>query len=154
MALEWRKICCPVDFSESARAAFVLASDLSCRLGCELALIHVQVLPGLVFPTGEVFVNDAMLARAEVKGLELLGQWRLEAEQMGVTRVTTATAIGTPFMEIVEFARLGGYDLIVMGTHGRTALAKVLLGSVADNVVRRASCPVLTVRATRLKEEG
>ena len=61
-------------------------------------------------------------------------------------RVRTALRLGSPFVEIIRYARDEHADLIVMGTHGRGAIAHMLLGSVAERVVRKAACPVLTVR--------
>ncbi len=67
------------------------------------------------------------------------------ADQMGAPRVATAKSIGEPSVEIVEFAKETGQDLLVIGTHGRTGLRHALVGSIAERVVRRAGCPVLSV---------
>ena len=67
----------------------------------------------------------------------------------GVAEVHSRVGIGSPAHEIVELAELGHFDLIIMGTHGRTGVAHAVLGSVAEKVVRRARCPVLTVRSPR-----
>jgi len=74
-------------------------------------------------------------------------EWRAEAGKLaGASRVTAETAVGEPAAEILEVARGRGADLIVVGTHGRTGLEHALMGSIAERVVRRAHCPVLTVR--------
>ena len=74
-------------------------------------------------------------------------EWRVEAERLvGAGKVTGEKAVGEPAAEILENARAWGSDLIVMGTHGRTGLEHALMGSIAERVVRRAHCPVLTVR--------
>jgi nucleotide-binding universal stress UspA family protein len=76
-----------------------------------------------------------------------LEEWRAEAEKLvGAPRVTAAPAVGEPSAEILEAAREAKSDLIVVGTHGRTGLEHALMGSIAERVVRRAHCPVLTVR--------
>ena len=62
-------------------------------------------------------------------------------------KIVKSTRQGPPFLEIIRYAKENEIDLIVLGTHGRTGLAHVLLGSVAEKVVRKASCPVLTVRS-------
>jgi nucleotide-binding universal stress UspA family protein len=75
-----------------------------------------------------------------------LEEWRGEAVRLAGPGVRTQKAIGEPAAEIVSFARSAGVDLVVVGTHGRTGLEHALMGSVAERVVRRAHCPVLTVR--------
>jgi nucleotide-binding universal stress UspA family protein len=64
---------------------------------------------------------------------------------MGARNVKTAKGVGDPALEVIEFAREGKFDLLVVGTHGRTGLRHAILGSTAERVVRRALCPVLTV---------
>ncbi len=133
-ALDWKKICCPVDFSEPTRAALRVASDLCRRLGSELLLLHVDggaKLAEELPPAGTVEMQLAGL-----KG---------EAEHLGAGRVMLARAPGEPVPAIVEFAKKNGVDLIVMGTHGRVDRELNLTGSVAEAVVRKAECPVLAV---------
>lgn len=125
--MQWKKVCCPVDFSEPSRAALRVAADLCRRLGAELTLLHV-----------------ADTAAAPGSDLELR-EWGGDAERAGIS-LRTAHAIGDPQLAIVDFAREGGFQLIIMGTHGRTGREHALAGSVAESVVRRAACPVLTVR--------
>lgn len=134
--MEWRKICCPVDFSESARAGLRVAADLCGRLGSELVLLHAEA--------GEKVAEE--LARVEPVE-QKLHAWKEEAERLGVQRTTVARAGGTPEVAIVEFASTGNIDLVVMGTHGRVDREHMLTGSVAEGVVRNAPCPVLTVRS-------
>lgn len=133
--IEWRRICCPVDFSEPARAGLAVAADLSRRLGCELVLLRTDA--------GQR-VSDELPA-PELRAATL-GSWRDEAERLGAVRVTLAHAAGPPEVAIVEFAAAQGVDLIVMGTHGRVDRERMLTGSVAETVVRTATCAVLTVR--------
>ena len=71
-----------------------------------------------------------------------------------LNKVTPRVLVGTPFVEIIRYAREQSIDLIVMGTHGHSALAAMLLGTVAEKVVRKAPCPVLTVRDPRHKFEA
>jgi nucleotide-binding universal stress UspA family protein len=79
-----------------------------------------------------------------------LEEWRLEAERLvGAARVTAEKGVGEPAAEIVSFAKDRAVDLLVLGTHGRTGLEHALMGSIAERVVRRARCPVLTVRPSR-----
>jgi universal stress protein A len=131
--LQWRKVFCPIDFSEASRAALRVAVDLARRFGAELTLFHADE------------TSSALQAATSEPGQ--LGEWRREAERLGAARVTTAHAGGEPPTAIVDAARSGGHDLIVMGTHGRTGRSAALIGSVAENVVRRSTVPVLTVHA-------
>jgi nucleotide-binding universal stress UspA family protein len=77
-----------------------------------------------------------------------LGEWRSDAERLaGGPRVGMEKAVGEPAAEILSYAERSGVDLLVLGTHGRTGLEHALMGSVAERVVRKAHCPVLTVRS-------
>jgi nucleotide-binding universal stress UspA family protein len=80
--------------------------------------------------------------------------WKGEAEALGAGTVATAKSVGEPASEIAEVARRGGFDLVVVGTHGRTGLRHALLGSVAERVVRKVACPVLTVRPEAEGRDG
>jgi universal stress protein A len=73
-------------------------------------------------------------------------EWKALAEGMGIAKVEVATSIGEPAHEILDFAKAQRVDLVVIGTHGRTGIQHALMGSVAERVVRRSTCPVLTVR--------
>ncbi len=141
-----RRILCAVDFSEPAHEALHYSSDLARLFEAELTLFHVYHIPGYGMPEGS-FVLPGPVTRAKLfaKIDERLAGWRSEAEARGAARVDVATAQGSAWHEIVERARTG-YQLVVVGTHGHTGLRHVLLGSVADRVVRHAPCPVLTVR--------
>ena len=79
----------------------------------------------------------------------LLVRWKAEALADGAPKVETAKAVGEPAAEIVAAAEDGKFDAIVVGTHGRSGLAHMLLGSVAERVVRRAPMPVVTVRPSK-----
>ncbi|WP_242346099.1 universal stress protein [Anaeromyxobacter terrae] len=143
---EWKRICCPIDFSDASRAAMEVAADLARRMGAELWLLHAYPVPGYTFPDGSVVASPKMLQDLAEAAQRHLDEWRLSAEGLGATRVETAKEAGEPAAEIVAFARERGMDLLVLGTHGRTGLEHALLGSIAERVVRRAHCPVLTVR--------
>ncbi len=147
----FRKILAPTDFSKNAGEALEIAVDLAKRYEATLHLLHVDQLPAFAFPEGAVVAGpDTMLAITEA-GAQGLAAAKADAERLGATRVTVQSVMGTPFADIVRVAREEKADLIVMGTHGRTGLAHALLGSVAEKVVRKAPCPVLTVRPTQHK---
>ncbi|MGA8891085.1 MAG: universal stress protein [Anaeromyxobacteraceae bacterium] len=146
MALEWKKILCPVDFSDASRAALRVASELARRFDGEVTVFHAYPLPGYTLPEGTVLPASGMLQELAEQTDALLARWKAEAVADGAPRVATGKSIGEPAAEIVAEAEDGKYDAIVVGTHGRTGLAHVLLGSVAERVVRRAPMPVVTVR--------
>jgi universal stress protein A len=140
----WTKICCPVDFSETSRVALEEAAELSRRYHAELSLLHVFEPPGA---TAELMVSPPDLIDQTTKDLERkLELWKAEAERHGASPVRALVVTGAPATEIVRFALTAGSDLVVMGTHGRRGLRHLVLGSVAERVVREASCGVLVVR--------
>jgi nucleotide-binding universal stress UspA family protein len=149
MALEWKKILCPVDFSDASRSALQVASELARRFGGEVTVFHAYPLPGYTLPEGTVLPATGMLQELAEQTDALLARWKAEAVADGAPSVATAKAVGEPAAEIVAAAEDGKFDAIVVGTHGRSGLAHVLLGSVAERVVRRAPMPVITVRPAK-----
>jgi nucleotide-binding universal stress UspA family protein len=145
-----KRILAPTDFSANSRIAVDYACALAAQNDSELHLLHVlQDIMVLAppDPTGVYGLpanyEDRIRAAAEAALTALPDQiWP------GRHRVVRALRQGSAFAEIVRYARENEIDLIVIGTHGRTGLAHVLLGSVAEKVVRKADCPVLTVRTT------
>jgi nucleotide-binding universal stress UspA family protein len=150
----WSKICCAIDFSESSRLALEQAADLAARSGAELTLVHVHVpIPHAAL---DVLTGAPEGASAAAQELEkLLSQWRADAERLSGRAARVALRSGDPADQLVKFARESGSDLVVVGTHGRRGLRRLVLGSVAERVLRTAPCPVLAVRPTegRLTEE-
>ncbi len=142
---EWKNICCPIDFSDASRAAMETAADLARRFGATLTLLHAYPVPGYTFPDGSVVASSRMLQELADQAAKHVGEWKRQAQGMGVPTVNAETLVGEPASEIVSYARDHGVDLLVLGTHGRTGLEHALMGSVAERVVRRARCPVLTV---------
>lgn len=142
-----QNILCPVDFSDPSREALHFAADLASQFGATLTLLNVYQMPGYALPEGVVVAGPQVLTEMVDSIERELERWRSAATSRGVKDVRVATAMGTPHTEINRAARQGQHDLVVIGTHGRTGLKHVLLGSVAERVVRTAPCPVLTVRA-------
>ncbi len=132
------RLLVPVDFSHDARYAAEYAQAIAQRFGAEIVLLHVSA--ALAFVPGSLL--EVRETAADRQALEALA----DALRAAGVRVRTRLRPGVPADEIVRAAADEGADLIVMGTTGRTGLAHVLLGSVAERVVRRATCPVLTVR--------
>jgi nucleotide-binding universal stress UspA family protein len=142
------RILVPVDFSAHSERALRVATTFAARFGAQLELLHIVEDP---------FVSGAWSAEAFVPNIpELMNDLiadarrRIEALRAIATGegvlVETTVLTGEPVRTIVDQAATGGFDLIVMGTHGRTGLSHVFIGSVAERVVRKAPCPVLTVR--------
>ena len=131
--IRWKKVCCPVDFTEACRAGMKVAADLSGLFGAELTLLYVRPEPATVLQT-PVADPESELAR-----------WRKEAEQLGAGQVTVAWAAGEASTAIGEFARRSSIDLLVMGTNSRNDREHMLTGSTTEAVVRQAACPVLVV---------
>lgn len=148
-------ILVPVDFSESARAALEQAVYFAERFDARLEVLHVWEVPAYVRPDLVVWMEgsdehrkpmaDVAEARAEEEMDSLLRELPPEARR----RITERLVGGDPVDVILRLSRDEPFDLVVMGTHGRTGLSHLLLGSVAERVVRGSGCPVLTVRATR-----
>jgi nucleotide-binding universal stress UspA family protein len=140
-----KKILCPTDFSDSSQAACALAVELAGKLGASVDFVHVVQAPVYVgwedSPAG--LAATAQLLEQTRERCEQ--QLKAAAEQYTGRGVTIECELqdGTPHQQIAELSKQ--VDLIVMGTHGRTGLPHLLMGSVAERVVRTASCPVLTV---------
>lgn len=147
---EWFRICCAVDFSEASRLAMIEAADLAKGCGAQLTLLHVHE-PAVKAAAEVLVASSAPFDLASVDVARDLAVWKTEAERRATTAVKTAVVTGDPVSEILRYARAHGVDLLVVGTHGRTGLRHVVLGSVAERVVRQAPCPVLVVRR---KEPG
>ncbi len=136
-----RRIVFPTDFSERSQPALELATSLARDSGATLVVVHVQEPPIDPVAAAGLALSELRLAPEVV--LEELH--RVVPTDPAVP-VEHHLLVGIPAKEIVRFADKTDADLIVMGTHGRRGLAHLLMGSVAEAVVRRANCPVLTVR--------
>lgn len=149
-----KRILLPTDFSEYSGAARDYACSLVEKFNAELHVLHVlQDLvamapePGMAFPPPGDYLK-------ELEASAKLALEKLPADGLPAGfKVERSLKHGSPFLEIIRYAKEQGIDLIVMGTHGRTGLAHVLLGSVAEKVVRKSPCPVLTVRPVGHKFE-
>src|SRR5512135_3722272 len=134
----WQRICCAVDFSDVSRLALDQSAFLARTFGAELTLLHVYEEPR----SG----SDRTPSQARRHAEETLDAWRTQAEFLADRPVRATMLDGNPQREIVRFATDGGFDTVVLGSCGRTGLKQMMLGSVAEYVVRCAQCPVLAVR--------
>jgi nucleotide-binding universal stress UspA family protein len=141
------KILVPVDFSAHSDEAIRVAADFSQRYDASVTLAHVYEIVAYALPDGYVLQTPAQLANLLTEFEKRLSEAKAQAIAAGARRVETVQLQGAPATEIVDYARAQAFDLIVMGTHGRTGLGHALLGSVAERVLRHTPCPVLTVKA-------
>jgi nucleotide-binding universal stress UspA family protein len=146
--MSFKKIFVAVDFSAQAREALRVAANMAATVHAELTLVHVWQSgtytfdPSLLGPPGAI--HDDMLERIQ----QDLTDWKHRAQAMGATRVRTAVIRGSAWKEIIDLLKGDrSYDLVVLGTHGRTGLSHAILGSVAEKIVRHAPCPALVVHA-------
>ena len=135
-----RKILFPTDFSHTGDSALELATTLARERGAKLLIVHVEEPPA-AYGAGEMYYGMPDPVTDDLrKMLEQVGppDPQVPCERRLIT--------GDPATAIAQLAQEEGVELIVMGTHGRTGLMRLLMGSVAEAVVRRAPCPVLTLR--------
>jgi len=144
--IPFRKILVPTDFSKHSSAAIDAAADLSRRYEASVTLAYVFEPVTYALPEGHVMQSPPQLDEMRSAFEQRLAQATLEATTAGALRVQSKLLTGPVANEISDFAEKGEFDLIVMGTHGRTGLRHLVLGSVAEKVVRTAPCAVLTVR--------
>jgi nucleotide-binding universal stress UspA family protein len=139
-----KKILVPVDFSGCAKKALQYAIPLAKEHEAALTLLYVVPT---ICPTGDFVAADYAALQAEMRanGDKELAKLAVD-EVRGEVSADTIVHTGSPALEIITMAKSLPADLIVISTHGRTGLKHVVLGSVAEHVVRRAPCPVLVVR--------
>ena len=141
--MSFKKILVAIDFSPPSGEAMRVAARLAAESGGALTIAHVWQLPmlGAELPMPSDIVQT-MIDDAQ-KGLR---NWTAEATKLVGREVTSAFVTGVPWYDLVKLLGREHFDLAVVGTHGRTGLKHVLLGSVAEKVVRHAPCAVLVVR--------
>jgi nucleotide-binding universal stress UspA family protein len=138
------KILVPTDFSEHSAYALSYAVDLAKRYDATVTLAHVYPVVNYAAAEGFALYTPEQLAELLTKLGEQLKAAEDQARALGLSRIDTTLLQGDAYKEVRELS--ASYDLIVMGTHGRTGFKHALIGSVAEKLVRTAPCPVLTVR--------
>jgi nucleotide-binding universal stress UspA family protein len=144
--MQFRHILAPSDFSEYSKKAVASALELAKKFGAKLTILHVVEPPpypveGYAPPS----MSATFLEDLERQATQDLAQLVPEAEASGL-EVVRLVVVGTPYRKIIETAEAEQVDLLVMATAGRTGFSHLLLGSIAERVVRTAICPVLTMR--------
>jgi nucleotide-binding universal stress UspA family protein len=137
-----KHILVPTDFEESADQALELALELAAKLDAKLTVMHAYALPPVGYATAIPWPITELesAARRALDGV-------LERARKKRPDVDGALVMGNPWDQVLDVAKQRGADLIVMGTHGRRGIARVLIGSTAEKVVRLSPIPVLTVSA-------
>ena len=154
--LNLKKILYPTDFSEYSLAALPYAVSIAKQNDAELYCLHVVEMPQEEYLTSEYMVplNVPHVSKDKVLRTARTRMERFVTENLSeIEKVESRVIVGVPFLEIIRYARDQSIDLIVIGTHGHSALAAMLLGTVVEKVVRKAPCPVLTVRHPQHKFE-
>lgn len=142
------RILCPTDFSDCSQAALPIACSLARDYGASLVLVHVRPAPEMIM--GEF----GSLPTPPMEPVEsLMMRWRQLVPAEIASRVTTEIRDGNVADEILHAARESNCELIVLSTHGRSGLDRLLVGSVAESVLRKAICPVLTIKAPAPKSK-
>ncbi len=146
------RILCPVDFSETSERALQYAVALARQFGAGIHLVHVWQMPVYAFPDGAVILGPDVVA-------EITNEMQRSLDAMIARHKEPELVIeghlmqGVPDREVARMANQLNAELIVMGTHGRTGISHMLLGSVAERVVRTSTVPVLTVPPDRTKHK-
>ena len=147
--MPFRKILVPLDFSDSSVRALRLAVALARHSGAELGLVHIGILPHIY--SAEIGMSGAVGPLFTQAGEQLAREQRHSLEKIAHEEIpesiphSVEVREGYPPQEILSLVADGGYDHVVMGTHGRTGLKRFLLGSVAERVVREAGVAVTVV---------
>ncbi len=143
------KILVPIDFSEFTDDIVKYATEIAQKFGSTIHLIHV--IPNMdYFTPYESFMAAENMVTVQ-KGVEAEVQRDLEkvADKIAGVPVTRAVRTGVSFVEIVEYVKNEHIELVIMATHGRGGLEHIIIGSVAEKVVRKSPCPVLTIRPAK-----
>jgi nucleotide-binding universal stress UspA family protein len=143
----FKKILVPIDFSSHSEQATRLAVDMAKKFDAEITLLHVYNIPTYPLPEGFVLASPDTVVELMERINGAIKQARGRALERGAEHVDTLLTEGSAAAEIVRVATDKHFDLVVMGTHGRNGFQHALMGSVAEKVVRKAHCPVLTVRS-------
>jgi nucleotide-binding universal stress UspA family protein len=142
---DFKHILCAVDFSPTSRHALEYAVALAGRLGAAVEVLHIHQAPAYAMPDGAFELPPDLLADLTEQLQSHLDEFVKSVPQTGVT-ISASLREGAPYEEIVRTAKERAADMIVIGTHGRTGFSHLLMGSVAERVVRSSEVPVVTVR--------
>jgi universal stress protein A len=150
-----KKILVPVDFSDCSRSALDHAELFGRKFGASITVLHVWAPPGSKIPSISLQnydfpdrVNQSLEAYVRREATMEMRDFLRDFDRDNSLNVRCQLVSGQPPERIVSVAKDGAYDLIIMGTHGRSGLAHLFIGSVTEKVLRQAPCPVLAIRHT------
>jgi len=146
-----RKILCPVDFSDASRRALIRAREFAEAIHGELTVMHAYWVPHYIQPNLLIWMATGprpLWEIAEEQAKTELDEFLSSIDPSFAASARKLIVHDDPAHAIIEFAKQKHTSVIVMGTHGRTGAARLVLGSVTERVVREAPCPVLTLRAS------
>jgi len=146
VTLQIRKILCPTDFSPLSEEGLHYGIELAQKLGAQIRVIHAYGLPTYFALPEAAVIPSADYAAARSVALQDLLDSTLASHESAGAQMDSVLRLGVVHDEIVGEAERWNADMIVVSSHGHTGLAHVILGSVAERVVRLAHCPVLVVR--------
>jgi nucleotide-binding universal stress UspA family protein len=146
MAAEINKVLVPIDFSDYSKIALKYAVDFAQKFNAEMFLVYVvePVIYPPDFSMGQIAI-PSVNTEWDIKAKEELDKLA-DSEIPDGVKVKTTIKTGKPFLEIIETASEEDVDLIIIATHGHSGMEHILFGSTAEKVVRKAPCPVLTLR--------
>ena len=149
-----RRILCPTDFSRHSRYALRRAAAMARVSGAEIILLHVlsQTTPAGLNENSYILANWRQFIKLEEEKARAALEREARSKLLEGVKVKTILGAGSPYREIERIASKMHVDLIVISTHGTTGLLHLLIGSVAERVVRHALCPVLVVKPIRTKK--
>jgi nucleotide-binding universal stress UspA family protein len=142
--IDIKNILCPVDHSDCSKEALKYAVSFAIKDNSKLYLLHVidiRTFDESINAMTPQIPDDETLAQLKTKLLDCIPE-----EMRDDMNVEALVVQGIPFVEIISTAKKNDVDMIVLGSHGRTGIAHMMMGSVSEKVVRKAPCPVLTVR--------
>jgi len=144
----WKELLCALDFSEPSRLAMLEACHIAKGTGARLTLVHVFAPPTALGSAADVIAPPAprLVEMVQVELDRKLETWRAEAEKVAEAPVVARVVPGDPATEVTRLAKEEGFDLIVVATHGRHGVKRLLMGSVAERIVREAPCSVHVAR--------
>ena len=142
----YKKLLVAVDLSEVSVNALNVAMDLSDKLGAKLDIVHSLPISAVTLPVNGIEMYNEELIQEELGKARRNLEFFVDKHKGNFTNLVQHVCFGEPTSEINKFAQANNADMIVIGTHGRSGLSHLLLGSVAESVLKRAKVPVVCVR--------
>lgn len=148
------RILVPIDFSEYTPDILTYSTEIAQKFSSTIHLIHVIPNMGYFAPYESFMAAENIVAVQKGVESEVERDLAEVAKKITGIPVTRAVRRGVSFVEIVEYVKTEGIDLVIMATHGRGGLEHIIIGSAAEKVVRKSPCPVLTIRPAKKQFKG